>query len=115
MSDSDSGISFVAGLVFGALIGGVLGVLFAPQSGAETRQQLKEETIELSDKARVASVKARERAEEVSARGRIVLEERVAQLEEAVAEGKKAASKTREDLRAKVQQARSGEAQLPPA
>ena len=60
MSDSDSGMSFVAGLVFGTLIGGVLGVLLAPQSGADTRQQIKEETIGLGDKARERAQEQRE-------------------------------------------------------
>jgi gas vesicle protein len=106
MSNSEGGMSVVAGFVFGALVGGAMGVLLAPQSGAETRQQLKVETIELGDKAR-------ERAEGVSARGRMLLDDRVAQVEEAVAEGKVAASRTRQDLRAKLQQARSGDLEMP--
>jgi gas vesicle protein len=32
---------FLEGVVFGAVVGGLLGVLFAPQSGAETRRKLK--------------------------------------------------------------------------
>ena len=32
---------FIEGVVFGAVVGGLLGVLFAPQSGAETRRKLK--------------------------------------------------------------------------
>ncbi len=32
---------FIEGVVFGAVIGGLLGVLFAPRSGAETRKKLK--------------------------------------------------------------------------
>jgi len=33
--------SFISGLVAGAVIGGVVALLFAPQSGKETRDQLK--------------------------------------------------------------------------
>jgi gas vesicle protein len=33
---------FLEGLLIGAVLGGVLGVLFAPQSGVKTRQWLKE-------------------------------------------------------------------------
>jgi gas vesicle protein len=33
---------FLEGLLLGAVLGGVLGVLFAPQSGEKTRQWLKE-------------------------------------------------------------------------
>jgi gas vesicle protein len=33
--------SFISGLLAGAAIGGVIALLFAPQSGKETREQLK--------------------------------------------------------------------------
>ena len=108
MSDKN-GTDFLAGFLLGALAGTALALLFAPQAGEQTRQQLKEQSIELKGRAGELSSKARERAEEVTARGRIVLEERVAELEEAVAEGKKAADKTRKDLMAKLEEARAGQ------
>ena len=107
MSDSN-GTDFLAGFMLGALAGTALALLFAPQSGEQTRQQLKDQSIELKGRAEEMSVKAREQAEEITARGRIVLEERVAQLEEAVAEGKKTADKTRKELMGKLDEARSG-------
>jgi gas vesicle protein len=33
--------SFISGLLTGAVIGGVIALLFAPKSGKETREQLK--------------------------------------------------------------------------
>lgn len=33
---------FVCGLLFGAAVGAVLGVLYAPQKGSETRRQIRE-------------------------------------------------------------------------
>lgn len=39
-----------AALGTGAVIGGILGVLFAPQKGSETRKQLKTSFINLKDK-----------------------------------------------------------------
>ncbi|MDR1323161.1 MAG: YtxH domain-containing protein [Candidatus Margulisbacteria bacterium] len=36
------GGAFLEGILLGAVLGGVLGVLFAPQSGVKTRQWLKE-------------------------------------------------------------------------
>lgn len=106
MSDNN-GTDFLAGFLLGAVAGTALALLFAPQSGEQTRQQLKDQTIELKGRAEDLSVKAREQAEEITARGRIVLEERVAELEEAVAEGKKAADKTRKELMTKLDEART--------
>lgn len=44
-SDCDSSryIDFVGGVVLGAAIGAVAGILFAPYSGAETRKRLQKE------------------------------------------------------------------------
>lgn len=108
MSDSN-GTDFLAGFLLGAMAGTALALLFAPQTGEETRQRLRDQSIELKGRANEMGATAKERAEEVSARSRIVLEERVAQLEEAVSEGKKAAGKTRKDLMGKLDDYRTGE------
>ncbi len=39
--------SFFSGFLWGAVVGFVLGVLYAPRSGVETREILKEKTKEL--------------------------------------------------------------------
>lgn len=44
--------SFGIGLGIGVLIGGILGILYAPKSGEETRQIIKEKAVELKDKAK---------------------------------------------------------------
>lgn len=41
----------------GALVGGALGVLFAPKSGKETRKELKEKAEELIEKAKELDMK----------------------------------------------------------
>lgn len=41
---------------FGALVGGTLGVLFAPKSGKETRKELKEKLNDLIEKAKEIDV-----------------------------------------------------------
>ncbi len=46
MSEERSG-SFFSGFLWGAVVGFVLGVLYAPRSGVETREILKEKTKEL--------------------------------------------------------------------
>jgi len=47
MSEERSSSSFFSGFLWGAVVGFVLGVLYAPRSGVETREILKEKTKEL--------------------------------------------------------------------
>ena len=42
-----SGNSFLTGLLAGAAIGGIIALLYAPKSGKETREQLKNKFTEL--------------------------------------------------------------------
>jgi len=42
---------FVIGFIVGGLIGAGLALLFAPQTGEETREMLKEKFLELKEKA----------------------------------------------------------------
>jgi gas vesicle protein len=41
--------SFLTGLLAGAAVGGVLALLFAPQSGKETRDKIKQKFKDLED------------------------------------------------------------------
>ncbi|GBR76353.1 protein YtxH-like superfamily [Candidatus Termititenax persephonae] len=43
------GMAFLEGILIGAVLGGVLGVLFAPQSGEKTRRWLKDVKAENQD------------------------------------------------------------------
>ena len=47
----DSGAGFFTGLMVGALIGVVVGFLYAPQSGTETRRIVKEKATRLKEGA----------------------------------------------------------------
>ena len=49
---SDRGVDFLKGLFIGGLIGAVLGVLYAPKSGKETREDIAKKTEELKARAR---------------------------------------------------------------
>lgn len=49
---SDRGGCFVKGLVIGGLFGAVLGILYAPKSGKETREDIARKTEDLLVKAR---------------------------------------------------------------
>lgn len=48
---SDRGVDFVKGLVIGGLFGAVLGILYAPKSGKETREDIARKTEALLVKA----------------------------------------------------------------
>ena len=62
MSNSNAE-SFVKGLLFGTVAGVVAGILLAPKSGAETREDIKKLAEELKEKAEDAYSKARREVE----------------------------------------------------
>ena len=77
MSDRDEFGAFLVGFIVGGLTGAVAALLFAPQSGDETRAVIKERSIELRDKAtaeaedawkhaEAAAIEARHKAEELT-------------------------------------------------
>lgn len=80
--------SFFSGIlrfVFGATIGAILALLYAPRSGKETRDKLKTQADELVEKSKERISAEKERALEL------------------VSSGKEAASKQAEELRHKIE------------
>jgi gas vesicle protein len=65
MSTRDGIGLFFVGLIVGALSGAIAALLFAPQSGAETRTMIKDKSIELRDKAQETAGQARARTDDV--------------------------------------------------
>lgn len=55
--------SFFSGMVFGGLVGAVLALLYAPQSGEKTRKILKEKAEDYKDKALEKKKEAFKKAE----------------------------------------------------
>ena len=117
MAERDGGMEFFAGFVIGGLVGAAVALILAPQSGEETRAQLREKGIELKTRAGELAVEARQRAEELSEEARKKAEELSAEtrkkideiiadakvrVEEAIEEGRKAAIKKKEELMAKA-------------
>jgi gas vesicle protein len=95
MSRSSGGAEFFAGLVIGGLIGAALAILMAPQSGEETRAQIKEAGSELKHtagesladsraRADVIVADARQRAEQILAEARTRADEIQSQAKETV-------------------------------
>lgn len=74
-NDRDGFGAFLSGFIIGGLIGAVVALLFAPQSGEETRTMIKEKSIELKDKAVEAGQEARAKAEQALEEARLKAQE----------------------------------------
>lgn len=97
--------SFLAGLLLGGVNGAVAMLLMAPQSGKETREQIRQQGIELRDqtvktvegavtqargKARQITDDVREQAGELQKRGQDMLDEQRDHLSETLKDAGKA-------------------------
>ena len=47
--NKDQAVGFGIGLLTGAVIGGVIALLYAPKTGKETRQLIKDKAVEVMD------------------------------------------------------------------
>lgn len=65
----------IKGLVVGALIGGALGILYAPKRGEETREDIAKSFEELREKARNQFDEARTKIDEFTSRGKELYDE----------------------------------------
>jgi gas vesicle protein len=82
MSDRDEFGAFLVGFIVGGLSGAVVALLFAPQTGEETRALIKDKSIELRDKAQMSAEEAIARAEAAAADARARADELAMQLRE---------------------------------
>jgi gas vesicle protein len=122
-NNGDTG-AFMVGFVIGALVGAAAALIMAPQSGEETRQQIRDKGVELKgqaeDELRAAIARAETAAEqararmlelqaELEARSKAAVDdarkqvtdladETKGRVSKAVEQGKAAARKTREEL-----------------
>jgi gas vesicle protein len=74
-SDRDEFGAFLVGFIVGGLTGAVVSLLFAPQSGEETRALIRDKSIELRDMASQTAEEALARAEAAAAEARAQAEE----------------------------------------
>ena len=77
MADNESDVgAFLSGFIIGGLVGAAVALVLAPQSGQETRAQIREKGIELKERGEEGLQEARARAGqaavEVRARADIV-------------------------------------------
>ncbi len=71
--------AFLSGFFIGGLVGAAVALLFAPQSGEETRTVIRDKSIELRDQAVSQAEEARTLAMEAAEKARIRAEETAAQ------------------------------------
>ncbi len=74
-SDRDEFGAFLVGFIVGGLTGAIVSLLFAPQSGEETRALIKDKSIELRDLASQTAEDALARAEAAAAEARVRADE----------------------------------------
>jgi gas vesicle protein len=86
MSDDNSFLWFLAGLGVGAAVG----VLFAPQSGSETRDTLRTKAGEGREYVSESARKAREQASDLVDKGREVAKQQKEQFKSAYEAGRQA-------------------------
>ena len=67
MSKQNGGNLFFVGLMTGGLVGAGLALLLTPQSGEETRSQLRDKSLELKEEAVKGLAEASQRAQEQAA------------------------------------------------
>lgn len=95
MADDNGGSEFFAGLMIGGLVGAAIALVMAPQSGEETRAQIRDKSVELKDRANETLAEAREKAEAITADARRRAEEIMAdargRAEDIVAEARRRA------------------------
>lgn len=113
MGDKTSSVDFLAGFIVGALVGAAAALLFAPQSGEQTRTLIRDKGVELKDRADDLSLEARRRADELQSQAKEKAGEYQTRVKQAVDEGKTAATRKKEELLAQIEgQAPAAETQL---
>lgn len=104
MSDRDDFGAFLIGFTVGGLAGAVVALLFAPQSGTETRTLIKEKAIELKDVAGVKIEDAYAKAEAAAIQARTSFDELAKATKEHSADVVKSTQVLIEEQREKVSQ-----------
>jgi gas vesicle protein len=89
---------FFGGLIVGTAIGAVVGVLFAPRSGKETRQALKRSAQDLPQIAEELGSNVQYQADRFTEQAQRTIDETLVRLQEAIATGQEASRKLQEEL-----------------
>ena len=89
---------FLGGLLIGTAIGTAVGILFAPRSGRETRQALKNSAKDLPKFAENLSSTVQYQADRLTEQAQRTLDEALIRLQEAIATGQEASRRLQDEL-----------------
>lgn len=103
----ERGGSGIGPFILGALVGAGLALLFAPKSGAETQEDLKEKARKLKTAAEERMRSAQKRLEERLDSARQGVQARVDDVREAMDAGRKAAVDARGELEKKLERSKA--------
>ena len=81
-------VSKVSHLLVGLSIGALIGILFAPKSGKETRRHLTQKAKRASEYAQEKALEQKERAEDLIRHGKQVITQKKQQIATAVEVGR---------------------------
>jgi gas vesicle protein len=88
--------TFVLGMFFGTVVGGIAALLSTPYTGVEARNRLKEKSMEL-----------RKTADEKIEQGQSIVQERLTTINEKIAHGLEVSSEKLQETAEKMRQSRS--------
>ena len=89
---------FFGGLLLGTAIGAAVGILFAPRSGRETRQAIKNSVKDLPKFAEEVGSTVQYQADRLTEQAQRALDEAMIRLQEAIAAGQEASRRLQDEL-----------------
>ena len=94
---NENNASFALGIIFGAFVGAVAGVLLAPASGEETRQKVKDAADKVIDRMPEDLSNAKKSTLDVLERIKLSIEGQIEQINDVIKQNKMAEAKKKED------------------
>jgi gas vesicle protein len=89
---ADNTKGFLLGILIGGIAGAATGILCAPKSGVETREQMKKKALDAKEKATETARNVKESAEKATAKSKELVETGAARVRGAVEAGRQAAA-----------------------
>ena len=94
---SEKIVDFVKGFLIGGVIGAALGILYAPKSGEETREDISKKTDELLAKAKEEYEQAAKKLSDLAERGKEEIQDARGRFKKAIDYGIKAYREKQEE------------------
>ena len=94
---NENNASFALGIIFGAFVGAVAGVLLSPASGEETRQKVKDAADKVIDRMPEGLSNAKKSTLDVLERIKLSIEGQIEQINDFIKQNKMPEAKKKED------------------